>query len=126
MNVVAPAGERPAALLIRAAKPLEGLDSMAQFRGLSERYDGNMTRTVKENLASGPGKLCQALQVDLSFNFHELDEGKLQIQRGLSPNAHAELPVQTTPRIGLNPDTVGEAVEWPWRYVVSGSRFLSR
>ncbi|MGM0555124.1 MAG: DNA-3-methyladenine glycosylase [Myxococcota bacterium] len=124
MNVVAPSGERPAALLVRAARPLQGLDRMAKLRGLDDRYDEDMPRRVERNLASGPGKLCQALAVDLSFNFQTLYAGPLQLVRGL--DSHADRNIERTPRIGLNPDTVGEAVDWPWRYVLKNSDFLSR
>jgi DNA-3-methyladenine glycosylase len=124
MNVVAPASERPAAILVRAAEPMGGLEQMAEFRGLSDRFDDAMPARIQKNLASGPGKLCEALAVDLSFNFEPLFDGPLRIVRGRAPDA--TIDVQRTARIGLNPDTVGDAVDWPWRYVIGNSDFLSR
>jgi 3-methyladenine DNA glycosylase Mpg len=34
--------------------------------------------------------------------------------------------VETTGRIGLNRETCGDSVDWPWRYIDSRSDFLSR
>ncbi|MFP4601117.1 MAG: DNA-3-methyladenine glycosylase [Persicimonas sp.] len=126
LNVVAPAGHRPSALLIRALRPLEGLDEMARRRGLFERYDHEMPRTVLRNLLSGPGKLCQAMGIDCAFNEHPLDAGQLYLTHGVPVDDHDELTVVSGPRIGLNPKTVGESADWPWRYGVGGSAFLSR
>jgi DNA-3-methyladenine glycosylase len=126
MNVVAPSGERPAALLLRAARPLDGKHHMAVHRGLADRYSDEMPRRVEKNLVSGPGKLCEALDVDLSFNEQPIYDGELRIVRGLEGADRDDLRIETTPRIGLNPETVGDAVEWEWRYVVGGSDYLSR
>ena len=51
-----PAGE-PECVLIRALEPVEGIDLMAHRRGKEKLRD----------LCSGPGKLCQALQIDKSL-----------------------------------------------------------
>lgn len=126
LNVVAPADERPAALLIRALRPLEGLDEMARRRGLVDRYADEMPASVRKNLLSGPGKLCQAMDVDGSFNERPLDAGALRLTRGVPVGEVDALDVARGPRIGLNPKTVGAAAQWPWRYGVRGSRFLSR
>lgn len=126
LNVVAPAGERPSALLIRALRPLEGLDEMARRRGLFDRYGDEMPRKVLRNLLSGPGKLCQAMDIDCAFNERPLERGQLYLTHGVPVHNHDELTVVSGPRIGLNPKTVGEAVDWPWRYGVGGSAFLSR
>jgi DNA-3-methyladenine glycosylase len=126
LNVVAPAGERPAAVLIRALHPLEGLESMARRRGLFERYDGQMPASVRRNLLSGPGKICQAMGIDLEHNEQPLGTGQLRLARGVPVESHPNSTIACAPRIGLNPETVGEAADWPWRYGVSGSRYLSR
>ncbi len=52
-----------AAVLIRALEPLEGIDLMRERRGL-ERV---------EDLCSGPGKLTQALGIELDLNGSDLD-----------------------------------------------------
>ncbi len=98
-----------AAVLIRALEPLAGLDHMRLRRGIEP---------VRQ-LCSGPGKLTQALGVELSDNGSDLRTGPIV----LSPRPPAwrtpEIDVDT--RIGIT-----RAVELPWRFVAAGSRFLSR
>jgi DNA-3-methyladenine glycosylase len=125
LNVVVPAEQKAAAVLIRAMEPIEGLEAMADGRGLTDKYDGPMTRSVRGNLLSGPGKICQALHLDGTHDGRSLDDEPLWLSAG-EPVARTDETVETTERIGLNPDTVGEAVEWPWRYVLAESDYLSR
>jgi DNA-3-methyladenine glycosylase len=58
LNIVTEAKDYPSAVLIRALEPLEGIKFMKKRRNA-----GNAV-----NLTSGPGKLCQALQIDKSLN----------------------------------------------------------
>lgn len=126
LNVVAPSHERPSALLIRALYPLEGLELMAAGRGLADRYDAEIPLSVRKNLLSGPGKICQAMGIDCEFNRRPLDQGELLLTEGVPVENLEELSVAAGERIGLNPKTVGEACKWPWRYGVRDSKFLSR
>ncbi len=126
LNVVAPAHERPAALLVRALHPLEGLDPMAEARGLAGRYEQAMPASVRKNLLSGPGKICQAMGIDGGFNEHPLDHGALHLTEGICAVDLDAVDIARGPRVGLNPKTVGEASEWPWRYGIRGSKYLSR
>jgi len=58
LNIVAhPEGE-PGAVLIRSGEPLEGVDLMKSFRGVDD----------PRMLASGPGRLTQAMKIDKSFH----------------------------------------------------------
>ncbi len=109
MNVVAGQDGEGCAALLRAAEPLEGLDVMAERRG-----------TVNPRLlCAGPGRLCQAFGVDRAQNGTDLVTGtELRIERG-SPVPDHE--VTAGPRVGVN-----VAMEQPWRFVVSGSLYLSR
>ena len=54
-------------MLIRALEPLEGLDLMRARRGLERR----------EDLCSGPGKLTQALGIELDLNGSDLVRGPI-------------------------------------------------
>ena len=98
-----------AAVLIRALEPIEGLDSMRSRRGL-ERV---------ESLCSGPGKLTQALGIELGQDGVSLVEGPITIS-ARSPEWR-DVEIIAGPRIGLT-----KAVELPWRFCAAGSRFLSR
>ncbi|MBB4052895.1 DNA-3-methyladenine glycosylase [Devosia subaequoris] len=94
------------AILIRALEPLEGLDIMRARRGgLADRQ-----------LCSGPGKLAQALGIDLEHDGLALDAPPFAISA--AEGAH---PIATGPRIGIT-----KGAETPWRFVLAGSRFLSR
>lgn len=126
LNVVGPRAERPSALLVRALEPLHGLEQMAQNRGLRARYDQQMPAKIQQNLLSGPGKLCQAMQIDMALNEHPLDQPPLYIVRGASDEERAQLDIACGPRIGLNRKTVGDSHDWPWRYGLRGSSYLSR
>jgi DNA-3-methyladenine glycosylase len=98
-----------AAVLIRALEPLEGIEAMRERRGV-ERVEG---------LCSGPGKLTQALAIKLSHNGCDLSRGPVVISARPRPWRDARIAVDR--RIGIN-----KAVDLPWRFCASGSRFLSR
>jgi DNA-3-methyladenine glycosylase len=98
-----------AAVLIRALEPLEGIELMRARRGL-ERV---------ESLCSGPGKLTQALGIELHHNDCDLACGPVQISP--RPVEWREVEVAVDRRIGIN-----KAIELPWRFCAAGSRFLSR
>lgn len=94
------------AILIRALEPLHGLEAMQQRRGhLTDRQ-----------LCSGPGKLCQALGVDLAHNGLPLDAPPFR----LTPR-DADHDIAVGPRIGI---TKGAGT--PWRFGRRGSRYLSK
>jgi DNA-3-methyladenine glycosylase len=69
------------------------------------------------DLCSGPGKLTEALGIDLGDNEADLsrDPFLLAAPQGERP------AVVTGPRIGIT-----KAVERPWRFCAAGSRFVSR
>src|SRR2546423_594035 len=50
-------------VLIRALEPVEGIEAMAEARGLHiTKEDFGSVHTVRR-IANGPGKLCEALQI---------------------------------------------------------------
>jgi DNA-3-methyladenine glycosylase len=101
-----------AAVLIRALEPLEGLELMRERRGLQR----------VEDLCSGPGKLTQALGIDLELNGSDLDGGaggSISIEPAAAGFEEIEPVVGT--RIGIT-----KAAELPWRFCVPGSRSVSR
>ncbi|HSC49599.1 MAG TPA: DNA-3-methyladenine glycosylase [Gaiellaceae bacterium] len=94
------------AVLLRALEPKHGRDVMRERRGVDE----------ERLLCSGPGRLCQALGVTRAHDGLPLDRPPFEL---LARDRPAN--VVCGPRIGIT-----RAVELPWRYVESGSRFLSR
>ena len=73
----------------------------------------------ERDLCSGPGKLTQALAVELSHNGGDLCAGPVRI-RGPAP-AWREPDVVAGTRVGIT-----KAVELPWRFCVAGNRHVSR
>jgi DNA-3-methyladenine glycosylase len=98
-----------AAVLIRALEPLEGIDAMRARRGVD----------AVEALCSGPGKLTQALGVELEHNGTDLLRGPVVISQAAEGWNGA--PVSIDRRIGIT-----KAPDLPWRFCATGSRFLSR
>jgi DNA-3-methyladenine glycosylase len=115
LNAVTEPEGAPAAVLIRAAEPLEGAERMARFRGLTPGP------RARYSLASGPAKLCQAFALDLGQNGADLLGPDLWIEAG---DPFRETDVATSPRIGCQT----AAAPWdriPWRFFVAGSRFVT-
>jgi DNA-3-methyladenine glycosylase len=98
-----------AAVLIRALEPLSGVGIMHERRGVGE----------DEQLCSGPGKLTQALDIELDLNGTDAIDGPLQV--GPRSPAWADVDIVTGPRIGIT-----KAAELPWRFCAAGSRSVSR
>jgi len=102
LNVVAHEPEDPAAVLIRAAQPLEGLDEMSKNRPLAK---------VDRDLLSGPGKLAQAFGITGLDNGVDLfSESDLHLQPATLPVSK----ILATPRIGI---AKGKWDDVPWRFV---------
>jgi DNA-3-methyladenine glycosylase len=98
-----------AAVLIRALEPVDGIELMRERRGL-ERI---------EDLCSGPGKLTQALGIELMDNGCDLARGPVVIAR--RSRAWRDAQVAASKRIGIT-----KATELPWRFCALESRCLSR
>ena len=98
-----------AAVLIRALEPIAGLDAMRARRGLHD----------PEQLCSGPGKLTQALDVEIELNGTDLEAGPLAV--GPRPPGWEDVEVVAGTRIGIT-----KAAELPWRYCAAGFRSVSK
>jgi DNA-3-methyladenine glycosylase len=72
-----------------------------------------------EDLCSGPGKLTQALGIELTDNGCDLARGPVAIAR--KPRAWRDPQVAASKRIGIT-----KAAELEWRFCAVGSRCLSR
>ncbi len=98
----------PSAVLVRALEPLAGFAVMAERRG-----------TLRERiLCAGPGRLCQALGIGGEHDGRSLARGPVRVLR---PRSRPRLEIAVGPRIG-----VSSAADWPLRFCVAGSRWLSR
>ena len=106
LNIVCGVAGVADAVLIRALEPTRGIEVMRCRRGVDD----------DRLLCSGPGRLCQALDVTAALDGHAVDEAPFALTL-----ARARQVVVTGPRIGIT-----KAADLPWRYAARGSRFLSR
>lgn len=106
--------EPGSAVLIRALRPLHGLDRMRERRGVPESVPGGTSDP--RLLCGGPGRLCQALGVTGALDGRPLDEPPFRVEAGTEPVA-----VAAGRRIGIT-----RGAETPWRFGSAGSPFLSR
>jgi DNA-3-methyladenine glycosylase len=109
LNLVTEAKDYPAAVLVRAVEPVEGIELMK-----ARRQNGAL-----RNLASGPGKLCQAFAVDRSLNGADLSGHIIYIEDRGEPVPK----FKATPRIGV--DYAGKWKTKPYRFLIRGSEFVS-
>ena len=109
-NVVTDADGTAAAVLVRALEPTDGIEEMERRRGAAKS---------PRDLCSGPGKVCEALGIDLHQTRAELWEPPF----ALTPRADgaAKPEIFAGPRIGIT-----KGVELPWRYCLGDSPYLSR
>jgi len=108
MNAVTGRPGEGSAVLLRAAEPLAGLDSMAERRGVN----------APRMLCSGPARLAQAFAVARSLNGTDLvGGGQLWVSAG---RRAPDRVVCTGPRVGIR-----RAAGIPWRFWVEGNRFVS-
>jgi DNA-3-methyladenine glycosylase len=110
INVVTDTEGFPAAVLVRAARPLEGIE------GARARRPGRPDR----ELMRGPGNLARALGVTGEANYHVLDRPPLWLAAGRTVT---DVDVGIGPRIGIAPH---RAADWPLRFWVHGSEHVSR
>ena len=114
LNVVSERQDFPAAVLIRALEPVEGLEVMQAARKVANPIE----------LCRGPAKLTQALRIDRAMNGVNLcsQRGDLWIEAGKPLPARL---IGHGPRIGLG-NTPEPWKSKPWRYWVTTSEFVSR
>lgn len=98
LNVVTESEGCPAAVLIRALEPIQGIDVPTD----------------------GPGKLCRATRIDRALDGADLVGPDLWIADAGS----AHEPVLAGPRVGV--DYAGDWATRPWRFQLGGNPHVSR
>lgn len=109
LNIVAEPDGKAGCVLIRALEPVEGLEIMRARRPRA--------RTDRD-LASGPGKLTQALAIDRTLNGVDMTQGDLIVRHPASPRA---IEIEVTKRIGIT-----KCADLPLRFIVKANPFVSR
>ncbi|MFB6217353.1 MAG: DNA-3-methyladenine glycosylase, partial [Candidatus Aenigmatarchaeota archaeon] len=105
LNITTRSEGRPGAVLIRSLKPLEGLDEMKMNRDVRE----------KKELTTGPGKVSQAMGIDVGDSDVDVtkDDSKIKI---LKRDKISD--IGTSPRIGVEDQS-------ELRFFKDGSDFIS-
>ena len=107
-NTVTEAEHCGSAVLVRAIEPLHGIELMQRRRGADKLLD----------LARGPARLCQALDITRQLDGWDLTQRKSLWIADDQFNAAGE--IVSTPRIGIS-----QAADLPLRFCYAGSPFVS-
>ncbi|HEX9912050.1 MAG TPA: DNA-3-methyladenine glycosylase [candidate division Zixibacteria bacterium] len=107
LNFVTERNGYPAAVLIRALEPEQGIDTMEQRRKTE----------IMEELTNGPGKLCLAMGIDRALCGADLCSEVIYVEdRGESTGK-----IVSTNRVGVD-----KGKEKKWRFYIKESGFVSR
>lgn len=97
-------------VLIRALEPLEGLDLMKKRRH----------QTKEKLLTSGPGRLTQAMGIDMTFYGMDLTGDTLYVEN----REDGPWPVEVTKRKNIDYAHYGK--DFPWRFLLKGNPYISK
>jgi DNA-3-methyladenine glycosylase len=145
LNIVSDAVGRPAALLVRAVDPLDGVDAMRAARAersvLRRRTarsaagadrealiaaSGDRLRAVPDaRLASGPALVAAAFDLDRSLTGTDLFDPASPVRVEPRPAAEPPPRIIASPRVGIA-YAGPEAMARPWRLSIAGHPSLSR
>ena len=108
-NVVAHEKGKAGAVLIRAIEPINGIEVMKKNRKVKSLIE----------LTNGPGKLCEALKIDISLNgkFVNQNKGPLMICKG----GKEKFEICSSHRIGVTHD-----LKKKLRFFIKDNKFVSR
>lgn len=150
MNIITRGEGIPEAVLIRSIEPRAGISMMAERR--YHKSLDELTKKEMQNLTTGPGKLTKALGITMAengqslyFNDEESEETEAAMEKAviLGDGNGLEAPhpgrghrimiresdgtsfaITETVRVGV--DYAGEYALKPWRFYITGSRFISK
>jgi DNA-3-methyladenine glycosylase len=137
LNIVTEPEGRPAAILVRAVEPIEGIDAMRMARLATWRARrrsqapaaataeaARLDRLPPARLASGPGLVAAALEIDRSFTGLDLLDPDAPLHLEAAHDAEPPLTVAATPRLGIG-YAGAPWTEVPWRFVAVGHPAVS-
>ena len=104
----------PGCVLFRALEPVEGIEEMADARGVEIKKDSDLKK-----ISSGPGRMCEALGITrVRDNGKSFVSVKSDLQ--ISDDGYRVKRVTVSPRIGIT-----KSADHPYRYVIGGNPFVS-
>lgn len=110
MNIVCGHEGESGSVLIRALEPLEGLELMKARRHQQK----------EKLLTSGPGRLTQAMGIDMSFYGMDLTGSTLYLEN----REEGPFPIETTKRKNIDYAFYGK--DFPWRFLLKGNPYISK
>ena len=104
-NIVVGQKGNPAGVLIRALEPIDGIETMRARRHYPKK---------DIDIANGPGKLSQAMGIDLRHYGLSIGGSEIWIESGEKIGKN---DILVGPRIGV--DYAGEDKDLPWRFALN-------
>jgi len=137
LNVVTEPAGRPAALLVRAIEPEEGIEAMRGARVGREigrrvgrspdrlrRVEARLAEERVERLASGPGLVAAAFGLDRTHTGLDLLDPRSSVRIEVADGDRLGMEIRLGPRVGVA--YAGEPwVSRPWRFAIAGSPAVS-
>jgi DNA-3-methyladenine glycosylase len=134
LNIVTEPEGRPAAVLVRAVEPLEGIDLMrasrigrdaARRRSAAVAGSADRPAIPDHRVASGPGLVCAAFDLDRTLTGRDLFTADGPIRVEPAPAGEPPPAVVSGPRVGIG--YAGPPwTDLPWRVAIAGNRSVSR
>jgi DNA-3-methyladenine glycosylase len=136
LNIVTESATTPAAVLVRAIEPLQGVDEMraARLRWMSRRRRADTAALDAERirvaaipaarLASGPGLVTAAFDIDRSATGIDLCDPASPLRLEAAPSDESPPRVVAGPRVGV----AYAGADWagrPWRLAIAGNASVS-
>lgn len=109
MDIVLSEPGTPNSVLIRAIEPIEGIELMKEFRNKENLKD----------LTSGPGKLCQALNITKQLDGVDITKKTSPIY--IIDDEFSTKEIIKTKRVGIS-----KAKEFDYRFYLKDSPYISR
>ncbi|MCW3070191.1 MAG: DNA-3-methyladenine glycosylase [Bacteroidetes bacterium] len=116
-NVVTNFRDTPHAVLIRAIKPADGLETILERRNMSGKGKAIdiLQKDKKNKIAGGPGTVSQALGIKTKHTGLDLTGKVIWIEdRGLKIH---KKDIIAGPRVGV--DYAGDHAQWPYRFIIN-------
>ncbi|MEA2518616.1 MAG: DNA-3-methyladenine glycosylase [Chloroflexota bacterium] len=147
LNIITEPAGTPAALLVRAIEPVDGVELMRESRATrsgarrrrpdvvrsdspvraprTEQPARPATITPDVRLGSGPGLVCAAFGLDRTLTGRDLFDPSASVRIDPPPPAEPTPAVVASPRVGIG----YAAAPWadiPWRFSIAGHPSVSR
>lgn len=112
-NIVTGNKNEGQAVLIRAVEPVVGIEKMS-----INRFGHKAVKDFEfYNLTNGPGKVCKALEINLTHNGIDICGNKIFI---VANRKSERFEIMRTERIGIN-----KSRHLKWRFYIKNNRFVS-